>query len=293
MKTPFDLRSLVTFAAVAEHQSFSKAAKALGVAKGTVSRTITQLEAELGVELLHRTTHHVALSTAGSSLYERTREHLSALQASVTNLPELEEEPSGLLRIAASPDFGVLVLPAIISAFSRRFPNVRFDIRLSTDNADLVKEGYDLAIRVVTGSLKDSALKMRRIGRGTAGFYAAPAYIARRDRPKHLLEEHHSWVMHAGVIQILKLDIDGIQFCVDNFFLVRNLLRDGAGVGLLPTFMARSYLKEGLLEEVSLHEPPLIFGDHVLLYPSSGQTPKKVTAFRDFLVEALKSGTRL
>lgn len=293
MKTPFDLRLLTTFAAVAEHQSFSRAAKALGVAKGTVSRTITQLEAELGIELVHRTTHHVALSTAGAALSERTRGHLSALQTSVSNLPELEDEPSGLLRIAAAPEFGVLVLPAIISAFSQRFPNVRFDIRLSTDNADLVREGYDLAIRVATGSLKDSALKMRRIARGTTAFYAAPAYIARQGRPKRLLEKRHSWVLHAGIVQLLKLDADGVQYCVDDFFLARDLMREGVGVGLLPTFMARSDLKEGLLEEVSLQEPHVLFGDLVVLYPSSGQTPKKVTAFRDFLVETLKSGTVL
>ncbi|WP_394690076.1 LysR family transcriptional regulator [Hoeflea sp.] len=293
MKTPFDLRFLTTFAAVAEHQSFSKAATSLGVAKGTVSRTIAQLEAELGVELLHRTTHHVALSTAGVVLYERTREHLRALQTSVANLPELEEEPSGLLRLTCSPDFGVLVLPAIITGFSRRFPNVRFDIRLSTDHEDLVREGFDLAIRVATGPLKDSALKMRRIGRGTAAFYAAPAYIARCERPQRLLDEQHSWVLHAGVIQLLKLDIDSVQFCVDDFFLARDLMRDGVGVGMLPTFIAQSYLDEGLLEEVSLQGAPEMFGDLVMLYPSSGQTPKKVTAFRDFLIEALKSETQL
>lgn len=76
----------------------------------------------LGVELLHRTTHHVSLSTAGAALHERTRGHLTALRSAVVELPEREEAPSGLLRMTAAPDFGAIVLPSLIAAFSRRFP---------------------------------------------------------------------------------------------------------------------------------------------------------------------------
>ncbi|MBK8259290.1 MAG: LysR family transcriptional regulator [Polyangiaceae bacterium] len=290
MKTPVDLQLLENFAAVAEFSSFSKAAAKLGVAKGTVSRSISQLEALLGVELLHRTTHHVALSTAGTALYERTQAHLAALRSAVVDLPEREEAPSGLLRMTAPPDFGAMVLPPVVAAFSRRFPNVRFDIRLSAQRVDLVKEGYDLAIRVTGGSLDDSNLTVRRVARDTVAFFAAPSYIARRGRPKQIGDERHSWVLHHLAVRLLQMKADSVEFLVDDFFLARELMRDGLGIGALPSFVARPYVREGLLEEVSVEHPPVSAGHLVILYPSRRQTPKKVSAFRDFLIDALRSG---
>lgn len=290
METPVDLQLLVTFCAVAEHSSFSKAAAKLGIAKGTVSRSIKQLEGLLGVELLHRTTHHVSLSTAGAALHERTREHLAALRSAVVDLPEREEAPSGLLRMTAPPDFGTIVLPSVIAAFSGRFPGVRFDIRLSGQQIDLVKDGYDLAIRVAAGPLKDSTLTARRIGKGSGAFYASPSYVARRGRPKQLGDERHTWVLHRAAARLFKAEPESVQFFVDDFLFARDLLRDGVGIGILPTFVARAYVRDGLLEEVPVGGAAAMGGDFVMLYPSSEQTPKKVTAFRDFLVEALRAG---
>lgn len=290
MDAPVNLQLLVTFAAVAEQASFSKAAAKLGVAKGTVSRSIAQLEQLLGVELLHRTTHHVSLSTAGSVLYERTRSHLSALNAALVELPEREEAPSGLLRMTAPPDFAAIVLPSVLAAFSRRFPSVRYEVRVGGQHIDLVKEGFDLAIRAATGRLDDSSLTVRRLGRGTASFYAAPSYLARRGRPKQLGDDRHTWVLHPSIARRLEPKIETPRFAVDDFLLARELLRDGVGIGMLPSFLARGYVREGLLEEVALADLSALPGELVMLYPSSGQTPKKVAAFRDFLVDALRDG---
>lgn len=290
METKIDLQLLAVFSAVAEQSSFSKGAAKLGLAKGTVSRSVAQLEALLGVELLHRTTHHVSLSTAGAALHERTRGPLTALRSAVVDLPEREEAPSGLLRMTAAPDFGAIVLPPVIAAFSRRFPAVRFDIRLSGDQIDLVKEGYDLAIRVATGPLKDSTLTARRVGKGSAAFYAAPSYVARRGRPKQVGDERHTWVLHRAATRLFKMVPESVRFFVDDFLLARDLVRDGVGVGILPTFVARAYVREGFLEEVPVTGAAVLGGELVMLYPSSGQTPRKVTAFRDFLVDALRAG---
>ncbi|MBS2011374.1 MAG: LysR family transcriptional regulator [Deltaproteobacteria bacterium] len=289
METAIDLQLLVCFASVAEHASFSKAATSLGLAKGTVSRSIARLEELLGVELLHRTTHHVALGTAGAALYERTRAHLAALRSAVADLPERDEEPSGLLRITAPHDVGTVILPAVLGAFARRVGAVRFDVRLTGANVDVVKEGYDLAIRAVTKPLKDSSLTVRRLGRHSAAFYASPSYLARRGRPKHL-DDAQTWILHPAVIRYLEHDPESVQMIVDDFFLVRDLVRDGVGVGVLPGFVARSYVREGLIEEVAVASPKLFSGELVLLYPSRGRTPKKVVAFRDLLVEALRHG---
>ncbi len=284
-----NLQHLVIFSAVAELLSFSKAAASLGVAKGTVSRSIAQLESHLEVELIHRSTHHVSLSTAGVELYERTRGHLVALKTAMLELPERDEEPSGVLRMTAPQDFGTIVLPSILSAYARRFPSVRFDVRLTGEHVDLVKEGYDLAIRVAVGPLKDSTLTSRRIAKTSSGFYAAPSYVARRGKPRSPDDDRHQWILHPTVARLLNLKNDAARFVVNDFALARDLAGSGAGITLLPTFVARNHVREGLLEEVTL-DAPALSSSLVLLYPSSGQLARKVKSFRDFVVDALKSG---
>src|SRR4051812_28680177 len=172
-ETPLDYQVLAIFIAVAQQSSFSKAALKLGIGKGTVSRAIARLEGVVGAELIHRTTHSVALSTAGTALYERTAHHLAALDLAVTKLPERDEEPSGELRLTAPNDFGAIVLPEVLSQFARRYPQIHFDVRLTNARIDLVAEGFDLAIRAAPGGMKDSTLTVRRLGTAGADLFAA------------------------------------------------------------------------------------------------------------------------
>ena len=290
--TQVPLQLLTVFVAVAEHASFSKASRKLGVGKGTVSRSIAQLEDLLGTELIHRTNRSVALSTAGTALFERTGPHVQALQRAVVDLPERDETPSGVLRIAAPMDVGIFVLEPMVAAFARRYPAVRFDIRLMAGRTDLVKEGYDLALRVATGPIKDPSLTVRKLGTLPAAFYAAPSYLARRGRPRAVGDDRHTWVMRDVALRLLHLRHDAAQIVVDDFLLARDLIRDGMGVGPLPTFAARPYEEEGLLEPLTLQGLGPMAADLVMVYPSSRQTAKKVTAFRDFAVEACRRSLR-
>ena len=287
-RPPIDYQLLAIFTAVASHNSFSKAARKLGIAKGTVSRAVARLEAVVGAELLHRTTHSVALSTAGTALYERTAHHLAALDQAVIKLPERAEEPSGDLRLTVPNDFGAIVLPEILAQFSFRYPRIRFDVRLSNDRVDLVAGGFDLAIRAATTRMKDSRLTVRRLGATRGDFYAAPSYIARRGRPRLLGDPKHDWIMLASLTSVWKVPASVIRFLCDDFFLVRSLVAHGAGVGLLPRFVADAHVRDGSLELVPVGSGPPLGADFILLYPSSGQVPRKVTAFRDFLIDRLK-----
>ncbi len=287
-ETPIDYQLLAMFVAVAEQSSFSKAARKLGVGKGTVSRAIARLEEVVGAELLHRTTHKVALSTAGIALYERSAHHLAALDEALSGLAERREEPSGELRLTAPHDFGAVVLPAIVAQFSRRYPDVRCDIRLTNAPVDLVASGYDLAIRAASTPMKDSMLTVRRLGTAGTDFYAAPSYVARRGKPKRLGEPGHDWLLHPGAVKLWKIPRDVVRTVADDFLLMRDLVREGAGVGLLPHFLADAFLREGWLEVVPLTDQLPMTAIYMLLYSSSGQVPRKVTAFRDFLIERLK-----
>lgn len=290
-ETPLDLELLATFVAVAEHTSFSKAAKALGVGKGTVSRAIAQLEGRLGVELLHRTTHHVGLSTAGLALFERTRDPLRTLRQAVVDLPERDESPSGLLRMTAPLDIGAILLTPVMAAFSRRYPGVRFDLRLTESKVDIIRDGYDIGFRVSASPLKDSSLIARRLGRNPGGVFASPAYLARRGRPRQLADERHTWILHPVVLRMLNIRSDSVQFVIDSFQTLRDLARDGLGVTVLPTFVANAYVREGLLEALAMPGLPPMTPELFMVYPSRGQAPKKVLAFRDFLVQALRAKT--
>ena len=287
-KTAVDYDGLAIFLAVAEENSFSKAAKRLGVGKGTISRAISSLERSVGADLIHRTPRAVALSTAGTALYERTAQHLHALDEAFGRLPERGEQPSGVLRLTAPHDFAITVLPEVIAQFGLRYPEIAFDMRITNARVDLVAEGFDLAIRVAAGRLGDSTLTVRRLGEVPTSFYAAPSYLARRGRPKALWSSDHDWIAHRAMLEHWKVSTALVRYVSDDMTHMRELAREGAGVAFLPVYLATPYVRTGALEMVDVAGKGLTT-QVVLLYPSSGQVPRKVAAFRDFLLEWIVS----
>jgi DNA-binding transcriptional LysR family regulator len=247
-----------------------------------------RLERVIGAELVHRTPRSVALSTAGLALYERTAPHLAALVQAVKKLPESSQQPAGDLRLTAPHDFGAIVLPAILAQFSRRYPDIRFDVRITNARLDLIADGFDLAIRVAGPTMRNSSLTIRRLGNAGTSFYAAPAYTARRGKPKQVGDAKHEWILHPNLSTLWKVPRGTARFLCDDFFIIRDLVRDGVGVGMLPAFVADAYVRDGSIEPVAIGDRPAAVAAYVMLYPSSGEVPRKVAAFRDFLVERLK-----
>ena len=288
--TPANLDLLPVFVTVADVGSFTRAAKRLGVTTGTVSRAIARLEAAVGAELLHRTTHRVALSTAGTALYERAAPHVAALVQALGALPERAEQPSGLLRIAAPLDFGVMVLPRALGAFALRYPAVRVDLRVSNTAVDLGAEGGDLAVRASPTRLADSTLSVRRLGAGEIRLYASPSYVARRGEPRSWAEAGHEWVVFTQGEKVLAAPKEfRPRFRVDDFFAVRGLLEAGVGVGPLPSYVAEPSVRAGELVAVG---PGLRWrgsGGYFLVYTGRSAPPRKVAAFRDFFVEWVRA----
>ena len=276
---------LQAFVAVAETSSFSTAAERLGTSKATVSRAIARLEEGVGAELVHRTTRQVALSTAGTALYERVAPHLTALRQSVCSLPELEEAPSGELRITAPVDVGATLLPEVVARFSLRFPAVRVDAYITNRVVDLVREGFDLAIRAAGPKLKDSSLTVRQLAKVEAQLFASPTYIARRGQPREAGDSSHDWVLFRK--NVLDMPLRQARVVCDDFFFLRETLRAGAGIGPLPTFLAEPLVASGELVRV-LPSYSTGGGNFVLLYPAARKVARKVTAFRDVLIEMLR-----
>lgn len=290
-----DLNHLSVFVAVAEARGFSAAAARLRIPKSSVSRAVASLENDMNVRLLQRSTRSVALSTAGAALYERVAPLVLALNQSVQNLPEHEEQPSGTLRLTAPVDFGSSVLAEVVTRFTARYPTVRVDLTLTSQYVDLVTGGFDLAVRISSRRLRDSQLVAKNVGSLTLAVFAAPAYVASRGAPRSPRDlSEHDWVTFRGQSsvkleragEVSSSDVHGRINCDDMSF-VRGAVRAGAGLGILPTFLTDEDVSRGELQRV-LPRWNAPSGDVWVLYPSAHLVPRKVCAFRDFLADSLQ-----
>jgi DNA-binding transcriptional LysR family regulator len=289
-----DLNLLKTFAAVAETRSFSDAAKKLGLPKSSVSRAIAQLEEETGVQLLHRTTRHVALSASGTALYDRILPSLKGLEAAVGELPENEEQPTGELRVTGPSDLGGFLLAEAAVRFTARYPNVTMNLHLTNRVVDLVGERYDLGIRIARGPLKDSSLIVRKLAALQGHLFASPTYLARKGTPRVPRDlDGHDWLIFRAAPKKLTLggpepvdiNLSGRIQCDDMYF-AHAAIRAGAGIGFLPLWLAEPDVAAGQLVAV-LPRHGQMTGQTYLVYPASKHIPLRVTAFRDLLLDVL------
>jgi DNA-binding transcriptional LysR family regulator len=168
-------------------------------------------------------------------------------------------------------------------------------VRLSATEVDLVRDRFDLALRFVMGRLPPSALVARRVGTAVIQYFASPTYISRRGAPRELADLHdHDWVTFAHARELAPGPVPDLAHrpprartvCDDKFF-ARELLRSGAGIGVLPLYLAAADLRAGSLVRVL----PRIERRHAAIYlvqPSRTKVPARVTAFREVLIEHLR-----
>jgi DNA-binding transcriptional LysR family regulator len=293
-----DLNLVAVFEAVARTGSFSAAAKELGIPKSSASRAIARLESELKVQLLFRTTRKVSVSESGTALYDRVTPLLRSMKSALAGLPARGEMPSGTLRVTAPVDLGVLFLAEVLARYAARYPAVSVDLHLTGRVVDLVGEGFDVALRVAS-KLADSSLVVRRAAPVLFQLFASPSYLARRGTPRSADElDEHDWVVFRGGPQ--KLRVAAVRraagraprILCDDLLFVRDAVRAGVGVGLLPTFVAEPDVLAGsLVRIVPRFERPA--GSLYIVMPAAKHVPGKVTAFRDLVLEMLrtKAGT--
>jgi DNA-binding transcriptional LysR family regulator len=290
-----DLSDLAVFVAVADAASFSGAAARLGLPTSSVSRAIHRLEEALGARALHRTTRRVALSAAGKALYDKVWTHVAQLRHAVGELPELEAEPSGRVRVTAVADMSEL-LAEVVSRFVARYPAAQIELRLTNDHVDLVAEGIDLALKFVKQRLKDSSLNARKLRPNYVQLFASPSYLARRGAPRTPADlAGHEWVVHKRLTE-LKLEGGGrstvIQtrgrvVCAD-FSFMRTALINGCGVGILRTFQVEPDVSMGKLVRV-LPRWHCRTSELWAVWPGSRHLPRTVSAFLDLVVESLEA----
>jgi DNA-binding transcriptional LysR family regulator len=289
------LDEIAAFVRVVEAGSFTAAAKQLGVPKSTLSRALSRLEDHTKTRLLRRTTRAIALTEAGRRFYEQVAPHVGGLGDALAGLAEREDAPRGLLRVTAPVDVGEAFLGDVITRFVARYPAVEVDVDLSGRMVDLVQEGFDVAIRA-SKKLKDSSLVARKIADTELALYASPSYLARRGTPASAAElEGHDLVLfrpasstssasssHAGLGKLTGRVRTG------DFVFARAAIRAGAGIGPLPSFLVGRELADGRLQHV-LPGWSELAGPLYFVYPSARHVPKKVSAFREFVVECFRT----
>src|SRR5687768_16730971 len=294
-----DLNLVTAFVRVVEQQSFTSAAKVLRLPKSSVSRRVTELEEELGVQLLHRTTRKLALTEAGRSYYEQAEKALNELTAAAESATGMDTEPRGIVRITAPFDIGVMVLADIVADFVREYPEIHVELSLSSKVGDLLAEGFDIGIRAGRGS--DVSLVARRLGMAALGLYASPAYLKARGRPHSLADlAEHDCVLFRGKHGKALWHLDGPDgepssievhgpVNVDEMLFVRQAVGAGLGIGLLPTIVVAQCARANTLEPVErvLPEFSMRGAELAVVTPSGPKRPRRVTLLRDFLVEHL------
>src|ERR1700754_1050504 len=143
-----DLNRIAVFAQVVSAGSFSAGARALGIPKSSASRSVRQLEEALGVRLLERTTRRLRLTEAGRGYYERVASALSGLNEARAAVMELQDSPKGTVRMAAPAAWGSWLLAPLIAQFVETYPEIHIDLSLTDGEVDLVRDGFDLALRM-------------------------------------------------------------------------------------------------------------------------------------------------
>jgi DNA-binding transcriptional LysR family regulator len=282
-----DLNQLPLFVAVAEAGSMSEAARRLSLPKSSVSRGISALEAALGVQLFHRTTRQLRLTTAGAAFFEKSKPLVALARDATQGLPEQGDAPSGTLRLTAPIDFGLTVLPELCALFTARYPEVHLDVHLSNRDEDLVGRGFDLALRI-SRRLKDSTLIARKLSALEFRLYAAPGLVARLGAPRGLDElAAHPFVTYRQMSRVLPF-APRARVEADDVMFAWQAVRSGIGVGVLPSFLAQADVAGGRLVNL-VPRWSVLAGALWFVHPRTTHLPRKVQAFRDLLLEHLRA----
>ncbi len=186
-----DLNRATIFAAVAQAKGFTAAARKLGMPKTTVSKKVSDLESELGVRLLNRTTRTVSLTEAGERLFAHCQTALRQMEQAEREVQALQSEPDGLLRIGAPSAIGVRFLLPIIADLMARHSGLRVSLIAVNDDVDLVEDNLDVLIW--PGVLARSAHAVRLVTWIEIGLYASHDYLAANGTPEvpSTLETHN------------------------------------------------------------------------------------------------------
>lgn len=295
-----DLDHIRIFLAVAEHRSFVAAARQLSMTAPTVTRAVSALEEQLGVQLLLRTTRQVSLTSAGAVYAARIAPLLEEFRRTTEDLQEQHGDVAGTIRINAPMSLGQQVLPDVAAGFRSQYPQASLSISLTDRFIDIVSDDFDLAIRI-SEAPRDKSTIWRKMCLVRRVMVASPAYLALRGVPEtaDALSDHsclaydersqaETWELRReGRTRRVRA---GGTIAGNNGDLLARLAENGEGIALLPLFIVEEGLAQGRLAQVlpDWQAPDIWL---TLYYPPYERLPMRVAKFSDFF-EAYVTKTR-
>lgn len=291
------LRLLAVFATVVECGSFAGTARKLHSSRSRISEQVAQLEKDLGVRLLQRSTRQLKITLEGQQVYAQARqlpEILSGVEAAVT-----AQVPSGRVAITMNHDIAHKYLLPVLRDFQVHYPQVELDLILNDSRLDLISEQIDLAIRI--GVPRDDSVIARVLHQETFGLFASPEYLARHGTPNTLADLHqHSWInFHTPSINVVGLQEHGKyieiepRYCYrcNSPLMMQQMVLNGLGIGALLPTTVHSEIAAGRLVQLvpSVSSETVVFS---LVYPSRRQIPPRTRAVIDYLLAADMFATR-
>lgn len=294
MHVPVELSDIVAFLQVAKTGGFARAATRMGIDKSIVSRRVTRLEDTLGARLLTRGASGTTMTEIGEAYFARVSSGLHEIEAAREAVASAMIEVSGPIRMTAPVSFGIAHLSDVVAAFAKDHPRVEIDVAFDDKTVDLVRGGFDLAIRI--GNLPDSALVARRLAPVRMVALASPDYLARRGRPTHPrdLADHDALIYaNAGAAEPWRFKVGNgsekvrgkPRLRADNGELLRATACAGLGIVVLPTFIASPAIASGELEILLSQYPIEDSALHAAMPPGRAATAR-IRALVDYLVKS-------
>lgn len=295
---PLHANDLILFAHIVEAGSFTRAAAQTGLPKATLSRRLAELEDALGERLLLRSTRRLTVTEFGERMLEHARRLVEEAEAATALAQHRRLAPHGTLRVSLPPEYHVLRLVEVVSAFVERYPEVRLQLDLSARRVDLAAERFDLAVRAAAQLPDDRALVAQRVATLRGGLYASPAYLQRHGTPREPADlelhvglplvgsggEPEVWRLARGVARWEGLPTRTLA--ANSVGLQQALSLQGLGIVSLSENFATDRVRQGVLQRVlpDWSLPPTMIW---CVTPGRRLLPRRTLAFIETLKAAL------
>lgn len=295
------LEQIAAFLAVAKAHSFARAAESLGVAPSSVTRTVSELESRLGVQLLVRTTRRVSLTQAGTAFQAQVSPLVGGLVQAQNDVRAFQTSLKGTLRVSAPLSFGLHRLAEPLIRFRAQTPDIDLQISLTDRFVDILADDLDMALRI-SGAPTDLSTIWRKIAPVPRSLVASSAYLQRvgtPERPAALADHAALAYAHLAEGQVWQLTDPqtglteparvATGFTCDNGDLLAQMAIAGQGIALLPDFLLREAIADGRLVRVLPHwQPPEIW--LTAFFPPYRRLPAALDRFTDCVASAIGSG---
>jgi DNA-binding transcriptional LysR family regulator len=290
-----NLDEILAFLSIVDAGSFVAGGRAMGLTRSAAGKSLARLESRLGVRLLHRTTRRLSLTDDGRVFHEHCLQVLAALDEAEASVGQHVGTPRGVLRLTVPGAFGKSQVLPLLRDYLRAWPEVQVEVSFTDRVADIIEEGYDLAVRI-NATHSDTRLVSRVVARHRTYLCASPAYLQARGEPQTLddLSAHDCLVFTSRTRRqpwrLRQADGDWVtvegrsRLRLDSGEALRDAALAGLGIAYLPGFLVDEDLARGHLQALL---PTCETGrvGITALYPSKRHLPAKVRCFIDLMAE--------